>query len=463
MEPELCVAASSKGVDDVIARDLDRHMRSVGTWVAWDDGTCDGFKYGDPENVVEGIAVAWQSTLSALREARARGCNLFVTHEPTFYAHMDDDEELLNSEPAFTKKAFLDDAGIVVYRCHDVWDIIEGEGVIDRWVAHLDLGPVVAGDRYQRVIEVPTVTAWELASQVGQRVKTLSEQALAFVGERGTMVHRLGVGTGAITNVRKMVELGADAVLVTDDGVLLWREGAWLADRGIPAMVVNHTTAEIPGLLGLAEHLRRTFEGVPVHFVGRRCGYEVLSSEGNRMQLIRMRRDTLDGLPPIELSEGYRLAPMGDDQVEAYLQIVNESLFAGETGEAWFHRTFREDPLYHPAHIQLIWRGDTPVAGAAAWHNTADGDPYGMVHWVGVSRQERGKGLGKAITLATLHRLRERGYHQALLDTNPWRLQAVAAYMRLGFRPWVTDETSELWERTLEELERWRVTGRPRP
>ncbi|MCD6301928.1 MAG: Nif3-like dinuclear metal center hexameric protein [Anaerolineae bacterium] len=444
----------------MIARDLDLHMRSVATWVAWDNGTCDGFKYGDPDTMVTGIAVAWQSQLSALKEARACGCNLFVTHEPTFYAHMDDDQALLASEPAVTKQKFLDDAGMVVYRCHDVWDVIEGEGVIDRWVARLELGPVVAGDRYHRVIEVPTVTAWELASQIGQRVSALDEQTVAFIGERSTMVHRLGVGTGAITDVRKMVDMGADAVLVTDDGVLLWREGAWLADLGIPAMVVNHTTAEIPGLLGLEEHLRRTFDGVPVHFVGQRCGYEILNAGGTREQLIRMRRDTLDDLPPVELPEGYRLASMREHEVKAYLQVVNESLFAGEIGEPWFNRTFRDDPLYHPAHIQLIWHGDTPVAGAAAWHTTVGKDPYGMVHWVGVRRQERGKGLGKAITLATLRRLRERGYQQALLDTNPWRLQAVAAYLRLGFRPWATDDMkAQLWERTLEDLERWRLGG----
>lgn len=445
----------------MIARELDAHMRSLGIWVAWDSGSCDGFKYGDSDAVVRGIAVGWQSTLAALKEAHSRGCNLFVTHEPTFYSHMDDDPALLASEPAMAKKAFLDETGMVVYRCHDVWDVIQQEGIIDRWVAYLDLGPVVAGDRFHRVIEVPTVTAWELANQVARRVRAFNEQAVAFIGERGTMVHRLGVGTGAITNVRTMVELGADAVLVADDGVLLWREGAWLTDLGVPAMVVNHTTAEIHGLLALVEHLRKVFADVPVHFVGARCGYELLATEGTREQLIRMRRDRLDDLPSVTLPDGYRLADMSEHEVDAYLQVVNNSLFSGEIGEAWFNRTFRDDPLYHPAHIQLIWHGDAPVAGAAAWHTTVEGKPYGMVHWVGVVRDERGKGLGKAITLATLHRLAQRGYRLALLDTNPWRLQAVAAYLRLGFQPWATDEQSaRLWERTLEELGRWRRGGK---
>jgi len=442
----------------VIARELDDHMRSLGTWVAWDAGTCDGFKYGDPEVEVRGIAVGWQSTLEALQAAHAQGCNLFVTHEPTFYSHFDDDPERGASAPAMAKRAFLDETGMVVYRCHDVWDVVEGNGVVDRWVAHLDLGEVVAGDRFHRVIEVPATTAWELAGQVGQRVRALREQAVRFIGSRSAMVHRLGVGTGAITDVRAMVELGADAVLVTDDGISMWRDGAWLADLGVPAMVINHTTAEIPGLLGLEEHLRQAFPDVPVCFVGDSCGYELLVAEGTRVKLIRMRRDTLDDLPPVVLPEGYRLANMREDEVWAYLQVVNRSLFAGEADEAWFRGTFQDDPLYHPAHIQVIWHGDEPVAGAAAWHTSVAGEPYGMVHWVGASRSERGLGLGKAITLATLHRLRQRGYRRALLDTNPWRVQAVAAYLRLGFEPWPRGpEGEQLWKSTLEALERWRA------
>jgi hypothetical protein len=44
------------------------------------------------------------------------------------------------------------------------------------------------------------------------------------------------------------------------------------------------------------------------------------------------------------------------------------------------------------------------------------------------------------------------------LDTNPWRVQAVAAYLRLGFEPWPRGpEGEQLWKSTLEALERWRA------
>ena len=55
-------------------RDIDRHMRTLGTWVRWDQ-TVDTFKAGDPDVPVRGIAVAWQSQWPTLRAAHAAGCH----------------------------------------------------------------------------------------------------------------------------------------------------------------------------------------------------------------------------------------------------------------------------------------------------------------------------------------------------------------------------------------------------
>ena len=83
-----------------------------------------------------------------------------------------------------------------------------------------------------------------------------------------------------------------------------------------------------------------------------------------------------------------------------------------------------------------------------------------MVHWVGVAYDERNKGLGKAIVLATLHRLKGRGFTRAMLGTQDWRLPAIAAYMRMGFRPWPNESApQEVWDRVLADLKTWRKGG----
>jgi putative NIF3 family GTP cyclohydrolase 1 type 2/GNAT superfamily N-acetyltransferase len=442
------------------ARDVHEHLRTAGTWVDWTK-TCDGFKYGDPDAEVRGIAVGWQSLQSALEEAHDKGCNLFITHEPTFYAHMDDVEALRQSTPGRRKAGYLDRTGMVVYRCHDVWDVFPGIGIVDAWSEFLGLGEPVATARYYNLHQVPSTSAWELTYRIARKVAELGQQNVEFVGARWQMVSRLAVGTGAITRPRDMVDLGADALLVTDDGISYWGDGAWLADLGVPYIVVNHMTAEIPGLRKLADYLRQQFPGVPVEFVGPTCSYDLLATERMRDTTIRMRLDSLADLPPVEVAEGYELRSMAADEAWAYLQVINRSTHAGEADMAWFRRTFSDDPEYDPSYLQIIWKGDRPVAAAAAWHHGAEGDRWGMIHWVGADAEERGRGLGKAITLAALHRLRQRGFERAMLDTQGWRMAAVAAYLRLGFRPWLTEAAPQaVWDKVLADMEVWRGQGR---
>jgi putative NIF3 family GTP cyclohydrolase 1 type 2/RimJ/RimL family protein N-acetyltransferase len=452
------------------ARDIHQHLRALGESVMpgavdW-ERTCDGFKWGDPDTIVTGIAVGWQSLQADLEQAHAKGCNLFITHEPTFYSHMDDDEALKATAPAQRKIAFLRETGLVVYRCHDLWDIYPHLGIVDAWSEFLELGAPIATAKYYNLHEVPTTTAWELAFRIATQLRPLGQQAVEFVGERWQMVHKLAVGTGAITDVRRMLAWGptpgADALLTTDDGISYWRDGAWVADMGLPMIVVNHRTAEIPGLHKLTKYLREQFPQVPVEFVGRTCSYEIYATERERNLSVHMRRDHLKDLPPVEIPDGYTLRPMAADEVWAYIQVMNRSNYAGEIGEDWFENQFSSDPEYDPSYLQIIWKGEEPVAAAGAWHREIDGERWGMIHWVGAVTDERGKGLGKAVTLAALHKLKERGFTRAMLGTHAWRLPAIAAYMRLGFEPWPREiEPQEKWDRILDNMAVWREHGRP--
>jgi mycothiol synthase len=52
----------------------------------------------------------------------------------------------------------------------------------------------------------------------------------------------------------------------------------------------------------------------------------------------------------------------------------------------------------------------------------------------------RGRGLGRLVTLAVLHHLRERGFRMADLSTDDFRLAAIKSYLGLGFVPvYLTD------------------------
>src|SRR5690242_7183968 len=57
--------------------------------VPWQAETVDTFKAGNPDETVTGIAVTMMATMDVLERAAASGKNLVITHEPTFYNHLD--------------------------------------------------------------------------------------------------------------------------------------------------------------------------------------------------------------------------------------------------------------------------------------------------------------------------------------------------------------------------------------
>ncbi|MGB7981006.1 MAG: mycothiol synthase [Candidatus Nanopelagicales bacterium] len=66
-------------------------------------------------------------------------------------------------------------------------------------------------------------------------------------------------------------------------------------------------------------------------------------------------------------------------------------------------------------------------------------DPLGEVYVVGVHPEHRGRGLGRALTVAGLHHLRERGLSTALLYVDADNTGAIALYRSLGFAAWDSD------------------------
>jgi hypothetical protein len=88
---------------------------------------------------------------------------------------------------------------------------------------------------------------------------------------------RLAVGTGAITRLPAMHALGADIVLATDDGISTTSAGLWSLDLPVPMLVVNHATAEVPGMQALVGYLRRHFPGVPVAYLDSGFPYPVVA------------------------------------------------------------------------------------------------------------------------------------------------------------------------------------------
>lgn len=251
-------------------------FREAGTWIDWSK-TVDGFRFGDPETEVTGIAVAWKPYWSDLKHAKELGCNLFIGHESTFRegSMRPGDETADAQELEQPKVAWLRESGMVVYRCHDLWDMIPEIGVRDSWARGLGFeGEPLAERGFCRIEDVSGHSFGSLTAQIAARVKSVGQQAVLAVGDEDQAVTRLALGGASA--LKETLALGADVVLGYDDYFRQVRDGALLKDLGVPYLIVNHGTLEEWGVANMAPYLREHFPSVPVHHLAQGCIYRVV-------------------------------------------------------------------------------------------------------------------------------------------------------------------------------------------
>lgn len=260
------------------AQELLDYFRSLnGGWVD-PEKTVDTIKAGDPGTEIRGIAVGWMSYTWALKRALELGCNVFVTHEPTYYNHHDDDPEIFRYGSAQEKRDLVEEAGMVIMRCHDLWDRMPGIGITDSWASFLGFSEPIDGEGYLRVFDGEGRSAGEIARGVVDKTRELGQDTVQVIGPLDTQVSRLCLGTGACTPLRTFLDqYHADMAICTDDGLVYWRDAALAIDMELPLVVVNHGVSEEPGVESLARHLKARFANIPVHYVAQKCMYGVVA------------------------------------------------------------------------------------------------------------------------------------------------------------------------------------------
>jgi hypothetical protein len=171
--------------------------------VPWQEETVDTFKAGDPDTRITGIAVTMMATFDVLQRATSSGANLIITHEPTFYNHLDVFTEIPQKEndPVLAEKlAFIKEHHLVVWRFHDHWHSRAPDGIEAgmthalAWEAFQDkqnLSPGSAGmQREIGALETPDIQLlitgesreWETVEYAADAVSERKNKALIILG-----------------------------------------------------------------------------------------------------------------------------------------------------------------------------------------------------------------------------------------------------------------------------------------
>ena len=263
------VAAVMAQENRITAREVVAEIqKQVG--VKWQKDTVDTFKAGNPDTAVTGIAVTMMATMDVLQRASAKGLNFVITHEPTFYAHLDTPDGLPESDPVWAeKRAFIEKHGMVVWRFHDHWHMRKPDGIEAGVVRALGWEKFQSPEN-QYLFVVPETTVKKLAEEVAT---ALGSPVVRVVGEPEMKVTKLALSPGAAGFQPETHALERDDVQVLLVGETReWETVEYAADavtqgRRKALIVIGHIPSEQAGMEECTRWLKGFVNQVPVEFV----------------------------------------------------------------------------------------------------------------------------------------------------------------------------------------------------
>ena len=236
------------------------------------ENTVDNLDPGSPDTEVRGIATTFMATQQVIEQALSLGVNLLISHEAAYYSHRMTNA-LLTGDPVYrNKQSLLQQSGLAIYRHHDYCHRIEPDPIMTgllqslKWEACVEeMLPAAA------VLRLPEMRATEIAEYVKTQ---LSIPYVRIAGDPYMTCSRIGIlvgyrggGANAIPLFR---EKGLDLIIAGEGPE--WETPEYARDsafQGVPKslLVMGHAESEEPGMRYLAERLKESYPGLPVHFI----------------------------------------------------------------------------------------------------------------------------------------------------------------------------------------------------
>ncbi|MBF6523180.1 mycothiol synthase [Nocardia farcinica] len=266
------------------------------------------------------------------------------------------------------------------------------------------------------------------AASAADGVAPVSEQAVLSLSEPGAARHLLAEHDGELAGYANLVPAHGDHPAMAEAAVAPARRG-----RGIGTALVREALAAGGADARVWAHGDRPAAKAVAARLGLRTARE----------LWQMRRSlATPQLPELVVPDGIVLRTYAGPADDAELLRVNNAAFDWHPEQGgWTERDIavrRAESWFDPAGLFLATDTAAPdrVLGFHWTKVHADEQPpVGEVYVVGIDPAAQGRGLGRLLTLAGLHHLRERGLGGVLLYTEADNTAAVNTYTKLGFAP----------------------------
>jgi putative NIF3 family GTP cyclohydrolase 1 type 2 len=230
--------------------------------------TVDTFKSGDPSQEITGIVTTFLASYEVIQRGIGLGANLIITHEPTYYNHLDE-VDWLDSDPVYAaKRQLIDQNDIVVWRFHDYWHRHRPDGILTGLAIALGWEDYAGSE--PRLYHIPPTTLGDLAASLKEK---LGIHTVRAVGDLGMLCRRAVLLTGAAGGRRQIGLLRREDVDVSICGEINeWETSEYVRDavaqgRQKGLIILGHANGEEAGMEWLVEWLRPRFPDIPITHV----------------------------------------------------------------------------------------------------------------------------------------------------------------------------------------------------
>jgi putative NIF3 family GTP cyclohydrolase 1 type 2 len=241
------------------------------TGLDWREDTVDKLVFGGPETVVRGVATTMMATLEMVQRAAKAGRNLIVTHEPTFYSHLDTTDSLQKDETFQFKAALLTQNNMAVFRFHDYWHARRPDGIATGMTRQLGWEKYASSEG-SRMFHLPSGTT--LGSLVKEMESKLHAGSVRVIGDPALPVKNVAANWGyASPGPAIPMSARPDVDVLVVGEAREWELVEYVQDmvaagRKKGLIVLGHVVSEQAGMRYCAEWLRGFVKEVPVEFLG---------------------------------------------------------------------------------------------------------------------------------------------------------------------------------------------------
>lgn len=244
---------------------IDRIKANVG--IPWREQTVDNLIAGTLETPVKGIASTMMATLDVLQRSAARGFNMVITHEPTFYSHQDRIEPIEQDTLYHFKRDFIQQHGMAVFHFHDHWHGRRPDGIATGMIRQL-------GWEKNSDPTTPKLFTFQetpLARFAQDMATKLNIQTMRVIGNPQLPVRRVMASWGNVSLMPGIPYLAQADVLVVGETheweLVEYVQDAVASGQKKALIILGHLISEQAGMKYCAEWLKTFIPEVPTEFI----------------------------------------------------------------------------------------------------------------------------------------------------------------------------------------------------